>query len=141
MARPAKDGPISGPVGGLTARDLFSLFQETDRIDRRGIFPHLEMQLGDRGGTAHAGTRDFLATLDGVAPLHLEFVGMAIHGHEATLVSNEDRIPEILQSVAGIDDDAILCRLDGRSLRHGDVDTVIGLAPPGSERGYHPATD
>src|SRR5687768_4213467 len=109
------------------------------RIDRRGILSHFEMELRSVGRAAHSGNRDLLAALHGVAARYLQFAGMPVNGDETVLVPHQHGVAEILQAVAGVDDDAVLGRLNGRSLRDGYVDSVIRLAPACAESGNHPA--
>ena len=91
---------------------------------------------------AHAGGGELLAALDLLAALNRQRVGMAVDRDGTVVVADEDRIAQLLQAIAGIDDHAVLGCLDRRAFRNRDVDTVIALAVDiGAIAGDHRATN
>jgi hypothetical protein len=73
--------------------------------------------------------RDHLSTLDAVAALDLQFAGNGVGRDEAVGMADQHLVAVPLQLIACISDDAVVCRLDPRMFRHGQIDAVIGRGP------------
>src|SRR5512144_257216 len=129
-----------------------SAAEELRRIDRGRTFPDLEMQLRRRDVAGLPGMRNRLSPPDRVAAFDEQLARMRIGGHISIRVTDQNEISVALQLVAGISNNAVVGRLDGRPFGNGEIDPIVlrtvRLAPKTSddaaangpaERGHGPA--
>src|SRR6185503_3834556 len=99
--------------------------EELRRIDRGRPFPDLEVQLRRRHVAGLTGMRNHLPPPDCVATLDEQLARMRIGRHISIRVTDQDEITVALELVAGVCNDAIIGRLDGRPFGNGEIDPVI----------------
>jgi len=102
--------------------------EEGQRIERRRVSPDLEIKLGCTDASGLAGRTDGVASLNLIAPLNLKLFGVRVGGYVAVGVAHENEIAELLESITGINYDAIVGRCDWGALRYPDGDAVVSLA-------------
>src|SRR5579871_5266047 len=111
----------------MTPRGVSRPVEELKRVNRRRSLADLEMKLRRPHLARLTRFGNDLTALDGVPALHQQLTRMGICGDIAVGMPNQDQIAITLQLVAGIGDDAVLSRLDRRTLGHREIDAVIGL--------------
>src|SRR4026209_955231 len=99
--------------------------EELRRIDRGRSFPDLEVQLRRRHVAGLSGMRNHLPPPDCVAALDEQLARMRVGGHISVRVTDQNEITVALELVAGVSNDAVIGRLDGRPFGNGEIDTVI----------------
>src|SRR6476620_1573861 len=99
--------------------------EELRRIDRSRSFPDLEVQLRGCHVAGLSGMCNHLSPLDRVAALDEQLARMRIGGHISIRVTDQNEITVALALVAGVGNDAVIGRLDGRPVGNGEIDTVI----------------
>jgi len=72
-----------------------------------------------------SGMCNHLSPLDRVAALDEQLARMRIGGHISIRVTDQNEITVALELVAGVGNDAVIGRLDGRPFGNGEIDTVI----------------
>src|SRR5690606_15251848 len=122
-------GPPDGPSRGrVSQRDAVGL-QPRQRVDLHTVLVHLEVQVRAGGLTAVTHRRDLLAGLHALADGHQGLVDVSVHGDQAVVVLDPDPQSEAAGGT-GRDHRARHDRVDGGADRVGDVDAVVGAAPP-----------
>jgi len=111
------------------SRVLFTpALEEGQWIERYRVSPDFEIELWRADASRLAGRTDDVAALNLIASLNLKLFRVRVGGYVVVDVAHEDQIAELLQTIAGINHNAIVGRLDWGALRYGEGDAVVSVA-------------
>ena len=123
--------PHTGQIGG---RSSSALRQVAERVDRRAVHAHLEVQVRTGAEAGAAGVADHVALRDVLVAAHRDARLVPVRGREAVVVVDDDEVP-VAGLPAAVDDRPRRGSVDRRALGNADVDARDGSRPSAGRTG------